>query len=124
MKINLKDSLDRQWLESGRVLLVGIAGGSGSGKSTLAAQIEVSLEGRGIVIEQDSYYRCSAHLSDARRRKINYDHPDSVDLRLLAYRHLAELKMGKAIEKPRYDFLTHSRMNEGISVAPSSGYYR
>jgi len=96
---------------------VGIAGGSGSGKSTLASQLNESLDGRAIVIEQDSYYRCSAHLPLRERKKLNFDHPDSVELDLLAS-HLIELKNGNPVEMPHYDFVTHSRKKRSKLITP------
>ena len=115
MHLHIKKALDKGWSERRRALLVGIAGGSGSGKSTLASQLKESLDGRGLVIEQDSYYHCNAHLPPSERRKVNFDHPDSVDLRLLAA-HLKELKHGNAVEKPHYDFVTHSRRKRGKPI--------
>ncbi len=117
MGTNLNETLDRQWLAGGRAILVGIAGGSGSGKSTLANRLKESLDGRCEVIEQDSYYHCNANVPLDERTKINYDHPDSVELDLLAA-HLRELKNGNAIDKPHYDFVTHSRTKMSRRLLP------
>ena len=39
------------------------------------------------------------------RCKLNYDHPDAFDNALLIY-HLQELKAGRAIDCPVYDYLS------------------
>ena len=38
----------------------------------------------------------------------NFDHPDSLDTALLV-QHIRELKEGKTVQVPTYDFTTHSR---------------
>jgi len=114
----LLDDIDRNWRENKRPLLVGIAGGSGSGKSTLADAVLKTLGGRVLVIEQDSYYACCGRLSVAERDKRNFDHPDAVELALLG-EHLRELKAGNAVERPFYDFLTHSRLAKTEPLEPT-----
>ncbi|MBU0491355.1 MAG: uridine kinase [Chloroflexi bacterium] len=100
-------------------LIVGLAGGSGSGKSTLVHNILEVLAGKSvIVIEQDNYYKANAHLSLAERRAINYDHPASLDNDLLA-EHVRALRAGRPIEKPLYDFTTHTRRAETVRVEPA-----
>src|ERR1700678_4398926 len=88
---------------------LGIAGGSGSGKSTVARGIIEALpKGAGVLLEQDHYYRPQAHLSEAERERVNYDHPDSLELDLLLS-HLEALAQGRTIERPTYDFARHDR---------------
>ena len=59
-------------------------------------------------IDQDAYYKDLADLSLAERREVNFDHPDAFDTDLLVSQ-LRELKEGRAIDKPVYDFQTHVR---------------
>jgi len=100
-------------------LILGIAGGSGSGKSTIARAILSALPpGDGILLEQDHYYRPQAHLSHAERELLNYDHPDALELDLLAA-HVEALREGKSIQRPSYDFATHDRVKEAILVEPT-----
>lgn len=102
-----------------RSLLIGIAGGTGSGKTTVARQIQAALSPeRCALIDHDSYYRDLATLSLEERQAINFDHPDSLDNGLLA-RHLAALRSGEPIDKPLYDFSTHTRRNETERVCPA-----
>ena len=65
------------------MLVIGIAGGSGSGKTTVVRAITEQLKERVVVIPQDSYYKDSGHLPLEERQQINFDHPDSIDFRLL-----------------------------------------
>lgn len=101
------------------MLVIGIAGGSGSGKTTVVNSIMTKLKERVVVIPQDSYYKDSSHLPIEERQKINFDHPDAIDFRLLC-KQLKELKDGKTIEQPVYSYLTCSRSTtETITVQPA-----
>ena len=94
----------------GKVFVIGVAGGSGSGKSTIARTVvEVVGHSNVTYIQQDSYYYDMHHLPVEVRSKLNYDHLDSIDNDLLI-KHLEQLKHGKSIKKPIYDFKTHSRL--------------
>jgi uridine kinase len=99
-------------------LVVGIAGGTGSGKTTIARNIVRGLpHGTCVLLEHDGYYRDSAHLDLEERAMINYDHPDALETELLL-KHIEMLRQGEAIEKPRYDYATHSRSKEKAVVEP------
>lgn len=101
------------------MLVIGIAGGSGSGKTTVVSAITKKLKERVVVIPQDSYYKDSSHLPLEERQKINFDHPDAIDFKLLCSQ-LKELKAGKAIQQPVYSYLTCSRSKtETITVTPA-----
>jgi uridine kinase len=101
------------------MLVVGVAGGTGSGKTTIAQKLGESLpEGQCTVIEHDSYYRDRSHLSSEQRALINYDHPEALESDLLAT-HLAELRAGRSVELPIYDFVTHTRKSETRKVSPT-----
>ena len=102
-----------------RPLIIGIAGGSGSGKSTVARKVADALTTASVAfIDMDAYYRNFAHLPAAERRQINWDHPDAFDGELLVA-HLGRLAGGGAIEKPVYDFLTHTRAERTVTVSPA-----
>jgi uridine kinase len=96
--------------------IVGIAGGSGSGKSTVARHVAQALRAESVAfIDMDAYYVNLAHLSLEERRKVNWDHPDAFDWPLLVA-HLERLAAGESIEKPVYDFVTHSRTDSTVHI--------
>lgn len=101
-----------------RPILIGITGGTGSGKSTIAHEIFNSFNEDCIaMVEQDAYYKDQSHLTMEDRVKTNYDHPKAFDTELLV-QHLNTLAEGKAIEKPIYDFASHNRAKETVTVEP------
>ena len=100
------------------MLIIGIAGGTGSGKTTVVKQIIEELRNEEVdVISQDSYYQDTTHLSFEERKKINFDHPKSIDFDLLVS-HLKELKAGKSIEEPIYSFTEHNRTGDTRTIHP------
>jgi uridine kinase len=100
-------------------LIIGVAGGSGSGKSTVARNVAQALHTESVAfIDMDAYYLNFAHLPLGERRKINWDHPDAFDWELLVAQ-LARLAAGESIEKPVYDFVTHTRSDRTVVVPPA-----
>jgi len=98
--------------------VIAIAGGSGSGKSTLAAALlEAVGNDRVALLPIDAYYHDLSHLAPEAREAVNFDHPDALDLDLFAA-HIDALRSGQAVECPTYDFTTHCRRSETISIAP------
>lgn len=104
-----------------KAFLVGIAGGTGSGKTTLAEMIVESLSEQHkkdvIILGQDRYYRDLSHFPLERRHRYNFDHPDSIDRRLLT-ENLRMLAQGKRVDAPIYDFATHTRKHEVQRIGP------
>jgi uridine kinase len=101
------------------MLIVGIAGGSGSGKTTVVRKVvEAFRNDHIVVIPQDSYYRDNKNISPEERRKINFDHPASVEFDLLTD-HLRRLKQGKSVNMPLYSYLTCLRSDETVLINPS-----
>jgi uridine kinase len=90
-------------------LLILVAGGSASGKSTVVTEIldKAGLEDV-LILKHDDYYLDQSDLPLEVRYMTNYDHPSSLDNELL-HKHLISLMQGKAIEKPVYDFVMHTR---------------
>ncbi len=100
------------------MLIIGIGGGTGCGKTTVVNQILRELpEGEVGVISQDSYYQDTSHLSYEERVNINFDHPRSIDFKLLTD-HLKELKKNKPIHQPVYSFVKHNRTGDTILTHP------
>lgn len=99
-------------------LVIGIAGGTGSGKTTIANVILERVGAEHIAfLPHDAYYKDLSHLPPAERARLNFDHPDSLETDLLI-EHIKQLKAGKAIELPVYDFTTHTRTKQTIQVTP------
>jgi uridine kinase len=98
-------------------LIIGVAGGSGSGKTTVARAIVEHLDLDAVLIDADAYYCDLAHLSLEERKQVNFDHPDALDVPLLA-EHLTSLAEGRSIEKPTYDFAAHTRATRTVMVEP------
>ena len=100
-------------------LIIGIAGGSGSGKTTLALRLKERFgEDEVRLISPDSYYKRHDELPFEERCKLNYDHPDAFDNALLIY-HLQELKAGRAIDCPVYDYSNHNRSDKVQHIEPA-----
>ncbi|MFO8086770.1 MAG: uridine kinase [Bacteroidales bacterium] len=102
------------------MLIIGIAGGSGSGKTTVVRKITECLPQASVtVISQDSYYKDQGHLSEEEKKKINFDHPDSIEFDLLI-RHVDALKRGELIQRPVYSYVTCARSSETVPVEPAN----
>ncbi len=100
-----------------RPLIIGIAGCSGSGKTTLARELTGQLSAT--LLPLDFYYICLRHLPPEERALQNFDHPDSLEHSLLAS-HIEKLAAGSAIERPLYDFTTHTRIPDRTeTIAPA-----
>ncbi len=99
-------------------LVIGIAGKSGSGKTTLAQELVNSYNNDITIIRLDDYYKSQDHLDVVQRTLTNYDHPDAFDWDLLS-NDLALLIEGKSINKPIYDYVTHTRSKEYEIVTPT-----
>ncbi|MGL4308208.1 uridine kinase [Cetobacterium sp. SF1] len=100
-------------------IFIGVAGGSGSGKTTIAHNLVKAFKAEdAILVEQDAYYKELTGLSIEDKAKVNFDHPNSIEFELLK-EHLLNLKEGKSIQRPIYDFKTHSRKEETIAIHPS-----
>lgn len=92
--------------------ILAVAGGSGSGKTTFARRLFERI-GKNYcgILGQDSYYIDQSHRFDHDGGSVNFDHPNSLDF-LLMEKHIKDLKEGKNIEVPIYDFSSHSRKSE------------
>ena len=100
-------------------LIIGMAGGTGSGKTTIARRIADGLSpARAALVDMDAYYRHRPELSFEERKRLNWDHPDALDIDLFV-EHLDALARGEAVDKPVYDYATHLRRPEAERVGPA-----
>lgn len=100
-------------------IIIGVAGGSGSGKTTVANNLVKAFKAEdAVLVEQDAYYRELLNMSIEEKAKVNFDHPDSIEFELLR-KHLEMLKEGKSIDRPIYDFTTHSRKEGAVRINSS-----
>ena len=100
-------------------IMIGIAGGSGSGKTTIARKIQESCQGFSTLLFQlDHYYRDLAHMDPAERDKVNFDHPDSLEMSLLE-KHVSALANGESIDRPTYEFASHTRSSKVVRLEPA-----
>lgn len=92
------------------MFLVGIAGGSGSGKTTFAKKVLKQVDDPHVaLLHLDDYYHDIP--------PVNFDHPDAFDWKLLR-QHLAELKAGRAVQVPVYDYSLSRRSAQTVTVGP------
>ena len=99
-------------------VVIGVAGGSGSGKTTVVRRILESLGPDSVtILEHDRYYRDRTDLRLEERTALNYDHPDSLETDLLVS-HVRDLKEGRAVDVPLYDFTLYARRADTERVVP------
>jgi uridine kinase len=88
---------------------IGVAGGTGSGKTTVAEAIVDRLGADRIAtLQHDSYYRDLSGIAAGEIMHHNFDHPHALETELLV-RHIGELKAGRTVDVPVYDFTQHVR---------------
>jgi len=99
-------------------LVFGIAGGTGSGKTTIADYILKTVGHEKIAfLPHDAYYRDQTNLTQEERAQVNFDHPSSLETELLI-EHITKLRNQETIQLPTYDFKTHTRNQETITIHP------
>ena len=98
-------------------VIIGIAGGTGSGKSTFTNRLKKAFGDSISVLYHDNYYKAHEELPFEERKLLNYDHPDAFDSDLLVH-DIMELKEGRSIISPTYDYTIHNRAKETVLVEP------
>lgn len=98
-------------------MIIGIAGGTGSGKSTFTNRLKKEFGEDVAVVYHDNYYRRQDDIPFEERKKVNYDHPDSLETDLLV-EHLKMLKAGQAVDCPVYDYSQHNRSDKIQHIEP------
>ncbi|XP_041967829.1 uridine-cytidine kinase 2-A [Alosa sapidissima] len=108
--------------------LIGVAGGTASGKSSVCGKIMELLGQNKIdhhqrqvaIFSQDSFYKVLTPEQKAKALKgqFNFDHPDAFDNELIM-KTMWDIVEGKTVHIPVYDFVTHSRKEETVTVYPA-----
>ena len=104
-------------VKSMNTVIIGVAGGTGSGKSTFTNRLKNYFGDQISVVYHDNYYKCQDNIPFEQRVKTNYDHPDALETDLLV-EHLTELKNGKPVQCPVYDYTVHNRSDQVIEIQP------
>ena len=100
------------------IMIIGIAGGTGSGKTTITDRLVERFGGNVSVVHHDNYYKAHHDMPYAERCLLNYDHPDSFDTEMMIG-HLQQLKAGKSVECPVYDYSIHDRSDRTVTIEPT-----
>ena len=101
-----------------KVMVIGIAGGTGSGKTTITKRLMQRFGNDVSVIYHDNYYKAHHDMPYEERAKLNYDHPNAFDTDLML-RHIRQLKAGKSIQCPVYDYSIHDRTDKTVLIRPT-----
>lgn len=89
--------------------IIGIAGPTGSGKSTFAKRLHEELGRESFLYALDRDYKSLDHVHPKERTKVNYDHPDSLDLHV-SRRCIHSMKNGrKEVFLNTYNYAQHTR---------------
>jgi uridine kinase len=81
--------------------------------------VESLPDDRVTVLEHDRYYRDRSDLRLEERAALNYDHPDALETDLMV-EHLAQLRAGRSVQVPVYDFARYTRKTATDCVEPRS----
>ena len=100
------------------IMVIGIAGGTGSGKTTITRRLIQAFGEEVSVVHHDNYYKAHHDMPFEERAKLNYDHPNAFDTDLML-QHLRQLKQGKSIQCPVYDYSIHDRTDKTLLIRPT-----
>ena len=100
------------------IMVIGIAGGTGSGKTTITRRLIQAFGEEVSVVHHDNYYKAHHDMPYEERTKLNYDHPNAFDTDLML-RHIRQLKQGKSIQCPVYDYSIHDRTDKTVLIRPT-----
>ena len=100
------------------IMVIGIAGGTGSGKTTITRRLIQAFGEEVSVVHHDNYYKAHHDMPYEERAKLNYDHPNAFDTDLML-RHIRQLKQGKSIQCPVYDYSIHDRTDKTVLIRPT-----
>lgn len=96
--------------------MVAVSGGTGAGKTTFVRSLSEHLgENKPLVLSLDDYYRDLSHLTLQERKDVNFDHPKAIE-RELVHEQISLLRAGVSVQKPSYNFATHTRNEHRTEV--------
>ena len=102
-------------------VIVAVVGASASGKGHLINELRDALNGADederddvAVLALDNYYR-GRKIMEVEKIP-HFDHPDALELRLAA-KHLSEMRVGKSLDIPCYDFAKGERVGQETFTA-------
>ena len=95
--------------------VIGIAGGSGSGKSTFAQRLKECFPEEIALLSCDNYYLARHEMPFEERKLQNYDSPEAFEFELMV-QQIRDLKTGKDIACPVYDFTRHDRSDKVLQI--------
>lgn len=99
--------------------VIGVAGGAASGKTTVCDMIIEQLrDQRVVLVNQESFYSNLTEEELAQVHEYNFDHPDAFDTENLLC-CMENLKHGKAVDIPNYDFKTNKNILPARKVNPA-----
>tara|TARA_A100001015_G_C14955710_1_gene698684 strand:- start:722 stop:1342 length:621 start_codon:yes stop_codon:yes gene_type:complete len=98
-------------------IIIIISGPSASGKTHLIEWLYQRYAQHISVVSADNYYFKQDHIPLHDRLKVNYDHPDAIDWKLLAS-HLERLSINQSIQSPKYCFVKCTRLPSSITIKP------
>ncbi|MCP4523055.1 MAG: CYTH domain-containing protein [Candidatus Gracilibacteria bacterium] len=127
MNFNLEDGvlkvneyISENFADKKGPFIILVAGGTASGKtSRVANKIQEEFLNSSI-ISMDNYYRGHTFMDEQKENgnELNWDQPDALNLELFS-EHLSELKLGKTVLAPEYDFKTDP-VFEAIKIEPKN----
>ncbi|CAG8449882.1 2114_t:CDS:10 [Funneliformis mosseae] len=103
------------WVE---IRLLSYRSGSASGKTSVSVRIIENLNVPWVgLLSMDSFYKVLNPIDkiEAHNNNFNFDHPNAFDFDLL-FDTLKNMKEGKKVEIPIYDFVTHARLPQTSSL--------
>lgn len=105
-------------MQENRPIVFAVAGGTASGKTTVARAVLDSVGASHVAyLPHDAYYKNRDDLTLEERALLNYDHPNSLETKLLI-KHIKRLLGEEAVHVPIYDFTEHRRTEETVTVEP------
>ena len=102
-------------MTSKKVFIVLIAWWTASGKTSAVAQKLNDFFSDSQILSMDNYYKWKKFVEE---NNLNFDQPEALDLELF-FRNLKDLKSGKTVKTPEYDFKNSKPIFDKLTIKPS-----